>query len=82
MLRRDLLRSLLAIPLLVWLKPWLPRSFVRVDGHEANAATIYCWAIDGVKSLHSENSELLRRAATVAIDDPKLGHCSGKRVPP
>jgi hypothetical protein len=72
MLRRDLLRSLLALPLPGWLTQRLPRLMLREDGLEANAATIYRHSIDSVKGLHDGSSELLRQPATVAIDDSRI----------
>ncbi len=72
MLRRDLLRSLLAIPVPGWLKPRIPRFFFGVDSHEADAAVIYRRAFGWAKGLRPEDSERLRKAATIAIDDPRF----------
>jgi hypothetical protein len=73
MLRRDLFRSLLATSLPGWLKQGIPRVLSGVDSHhEANAAAIYRTAFDWTKGLGPEDSERLRKAAAIAIDDPKI----------
>ncbi len=72
MLRRDLLRSLLAMPLPCWLRRGMPRLFSGADSQEADAAAIYRSAFGWTKGLRPEDSERIRHAATIAIDDPKI----------
>jgi hypothetical protein len=69
MLRRDLLRALMATPLARWLRPCVPPVFggPAVDG--ANAADVYRKAFGWAEGLGPEESQWLRKAAAVAIDD-------------
>ena len=43
-----------------------------VDSQEADAAAIYRTVFGWTKGLRPEDSERLRKAATIAIDDPKI----------
>jgi hypothetical protein len=72
MLRRDLLRAVMATPLTGWLRPWLPPAFgcVTVDG--SNAAAVYQRAFDWAKALPPGSSQRLREALNRAIDDRRL----------
>jgi hypothetical protein len=72
MLRRDLLRSLSAIPIPGWFGQGIPLFFSGLDGQEANAAAIYRTAFGWTKGLGPDDSERLRKAATITIDDPKI----------
>ena len=69
MLRRDLLRALMATPLARRLRPWIPSEFFVVATEGPNAADLYRKAFGWAKGLGSEDRERLRKAATVAIDD-------------
>jgi hypothetical protein len=68
MLRRSLLRSVTAIPLLRWLN-WPPRR-VFASG-DLNAAAIYRDAFRWSERLSADDSALLRKAATVSLEDPR-----------
>ena len=72
MLRRDLLRSLLAMPLPGWLRHGMPRLFSRADSQETDAAALYRSAFGWTKGLRSEVSDRLRNAATIAVDGPDI----------
>ncbi len=69
MLRRDLLRALMATPLASWLRPWVPPAFGGVAAEGPNAAEVYRKAFGWAEGLRPEESERLRKAATLAIDD-------------
>ena len=69
MLRRDLLRALMATPLAGWLRPWMPRAFGGAASEGPNAAAIYRRAFGWAEGLRPEDSERLREAATIALDD-------------
>ncbi len=71
MLRRDLLRALMATPLAGWLRPWLrPACGGAAEG--PNAATVYRKAFDWAAHLPSDDSERLRKAANITTDDPRV----------
>jgi hypothetical protein len=72
MLRRDLLRSLLAMPVPGWLRHMLRRPFSGADSQEADAAAIYRSAFGWTKGLRPEESDRLRNAATIAVDGPHI----------
>jgi hypothetical protein len=72
MLRRDLLRALMSTPLTVWLRPWMPRAFTGEAIQAPNAAAIYRSVFGWPEGLRSEDRELLRNAATIAIDHPRI----------
>jgi hypothetical protein len=72
MLRRDLFRSLLAMHMPGWFKERIPFIHSGVDRQEANAAAIYRGAFGWTIGLPPEDSERLRKAATIAIDDPNI----------
>jgi hypothetical protein len=57
MLRRDLLRSLSAIPMPGWFGQGIPLIFSGLDGQEANAAAIYRGALGWTKGLAPDDSE-------------------------
>jgi hypothetical protein len=69
MLRRDLLRAWMATYLRGWLRRWdLPRAGgAATEG--PNAADVYRRAFDWAEGLRPEESERLRKAATIAIHD-------------
>jgi len=68
MLRRDLLRSMLATPLAGWLRPCMPRAFAVGAPEEPNAAVLYRRAFAWGKGLSAEDRDRLRRAPTLAVD--------------
>jgi hypothetical protein len=72
MLRRDLLRSLLAMSLPDWLRHMLRRPFSGADSNLADAAAIYRSAFGWTKGLRPEDSERLRKAATIAVHGPSI----------
>src|SRR5262245_22672606 len=72
MLRRNLLRSLMATPLAGWLRPWMPLSFGGAGSQEVNAAAIYRKAFGWAEGLRSEDLDLLRGAATIALDERRI----------
>jgi hypothetical protein len=73
MFRRDLLRSLIATPLVGWLRPWVARAaFGGAANQEPNAAAIYRRAFDWVEGLRPEDAERLSRVATIALDDRSI----------
>ena len=69
MLRRDLLRALMATPLASWLRPWVPSAFGGAATEGPNAADLYRKAFAWAEGLRPEQSERIREAATIAIDD-------------
>jgi hypothetical protein len=73
MLRRDLLRAWMATPLGGWLKRWVPRTFGGAATEGPDAADVYRRAFDWAESLRPEESEWLRKAATIATDDRQVG---------
>jgi hypothetical protein len=72
MLRRDLLRALMAMPLTGWLRPWVLPAFGGAATERPNAANVYRKAFGWAEGLRPEDSERLRKAATIAIDDPHI----------
>ncbi len=77
MLRRSLLRTLAA----GWLSPWMPRALCVGATDGPNAALNYRQAFAWAKPLKPEDSERLRNAATIAIDDPRIDiFDSGRRA--
>jgi hypothetical protein len=72
MLRRNLLRTLLATPLSGWLRMWMPREFGASAIQEPNAAAIYRNVFSWSNRVPSDDWERLRKAATIAIDDPRI----------
>ena len=72
MLRRDLLLSLLAMPLPGWLRHGMPRLFLGADSQETDAAARYRSAFGWTKGLRPEDSDRLRNAATIAVDGPDI----------
>ena len=72
MLRRDLLRSLLAMPLPGRLRHGMPRLFSRADSQETDAAALYRSAFGWTKGLRPVDSDRLRNAATIAVDGPDI----------
>jgi hypothetical protein len=72
MLRRDLLRSLLAMPLPAWLRHGMPRLFSGADSQEADAAALYRSAFGWTKGLRPEDSDRLRNAANIGVDGPDI----------
>ena len=73
MLRRDLLRALMATPLAGWLRTWMPPAFGGVAAEGPNAADVYRKAFGWTEGLGLEDLERLRKATTVAIDDQHVG---------
>lgn len=69
MLRRDLLRVLMATPLASWLRPWVPPVYGGAATEGPNAADVYRKAFGWSEGLGPEDSERLRKAATIGIDD-------------
>ncbi len=72
MLRRDMLRALLAKPLASWLRPWLLAAFRGTASDGPNAADLYRKAFDWAEGLRPEWREQLRGAATIAIEDQNV----------
>ena len=72
MLRRDLLRALMATPLAGWLRTWKPPASGVALTEEPNAAVIYRKMFGWSQGLRPGDSERLRKAATIAIDDPHI----------
>jgi hypothetical protein len=72
MLRRDLLRVLMATPLARWLKSWVPPASGSAATEGTNAADLYRRTFGWSEGLGPEDSERLRKAATIAIDDPRV----------
>jgi hypothetical protein len=72
MLRRDLLRSLLAMPLPAWLRHGMPRLFSGADSQEADASVLYRNAFGWTKGLRPEDPDRLRNAATIGVDVPDI----------
>jgi hypothetical protein len=71
MLRRDLLRTLMATPLAGWLRPWMPRTaFDGTMSQEINAAAIYRRAFGWAEGLPPEDAERLYKITAMALDDP------------
>jgi hypothetical protein len=74
MLRRDLLRALMATPLTSWLRPWLlPSAFGGTATAGTNAADFYRKAFDWAEGLSPKQSEQLRKAAKIASDERWVG---------
>ena len=73
MLRRHLLRGLMATPLASWLRPWVPSAFGGAVTGGPNAAEVYRKAFGWAEALRPEQSERLREAVTIAIDDQHVG---------
>ena len=73
MLRRHLLRGLMATPLASWLRPWVPSAFGGTATGGPNAADVYRRAFIWADGLLPEQSERLREAVTIAIDDQHVG---------
>ena len=73
MLRRDLVRALMATPLAGRLRPWVPPAFGGAAIEGPNAAVLYRRAFEWAEGLRPEDSERLRKAASIAIDDPQVG---------
>ena len=55
-----------------WLKQRIRSVFSELDTQAVNAAPIYRRALGWTKELQPEDSERLRVAASIAIDDPKI----------
>jgi hypothetical protein len=72
MLRRDLLRAVMATPLTGWLRPWSPSAFGHATVDEPNAAAVYRRAFDWAKALPPGSSQQLREGLDRAIDDRHL----------
>ena len=72
MLRRNLLRALMATPLHSWLRPWFPPAFAGAATQGPNAADLYRKAFGWAEGLRPEESEQLRKAATGTIDDRRV----------
>lgn len=72
MLRRELLGVWMATPLIAWLRAWLPAMAGDGAVEEANAATVYRKVFGWSKGLPAGDKERLRKAATIAIDDPGI----------
>jgi hypothetical protein len=70
MLRRNLLRALMATPLASWLGPWVPPAVGGTATEGPNAADFYRKAFGWAEGLRPEDSERLRKATTSAIDNP------------
>jgi hypothetical protein len=69
MVRRDLLRAFMATPLSGWLRPWVPPAFRGAATEGPDAAVLYRKAFAWAEGLRAEDSERLRKATTIAIDD-------------
>lgn len=67
--RRDLLRALMATPLAGWLTSWASSAYGGAMTDGPNAADVYRKAFDWAESLRPEESERLRKFATMALDD-------------
>jgi hypothetical protein len=73
MFRRELLRALMATPLVSWLRPWVPSAFGGAATTGRNAADLYRKAFDWAEGLLPEQSKQLREVVTVAIDEQWVG---------
>jgi len=73
MLRRALLRTLMAAPLTGWLRPWTLPAFGGGAIEGPDAAVNYRNAFDWAGALRPEDASRLGKAATIAIDDPHVG---------
>src|SRR3954447_6280929 len=69
MLRRDLFRAWIATPLGGWLMRWVPLASGGAATEGPNAADVYRRAFGWAESLSPQESERVRKAATIAIDD-------------
>jgi hypothetical protein len=72
MFRRDLLRCLMATPLRRWLRPWAQSVFDAAATEVPNAADLYRKAFGWAEGLRPEESERLREAAKISIDDQRV----------
>lgn len=72
MLRRCLLRTWIATPLLGWLGRWPQLAPAGVPTEAPNSADAYRKAFDWVKGLRPEESAWLRKSETVAIGDRQV----------
>lgn len=72
MLRRDLLRSLLATPLAGRFRSWIPSAFGGGAVPGPDASTIYRRVFGWSDGLPPEDSQRLLKAASIAIDDPAV----------
>ncbi|GAC1449881.1 MAG: hypothetical protein NVSMB9_33970 [Isosphaeraceae bacterium] len=81
MLRRDLIRALMATPLAAWLRPWMPPTFGGAAIGEPNAAVIYRKVFGWTIGSRPEDRERLRKAATTEIDDPIIDVLIRKNIP-
>jgi hypothetical protein len=81
MLRRDLLRTGMATPLAGWLRPWMQAAFGGTAIKGPNAALIYRKVFGWSKGLPPDELELLRKAATIKLDDPRIENLIQKAAP-
>ncbi len=72
MLRRDLLRTWIATPLVGWLRRWPRIASADAPIEVPNAADAYRKAFGWVKGLRPEESAWLRKSETVAIEDRQV----------
>ncbi|MHC5542324.1 hypothetical protein ACYOEI_29220, partial [Singulisphaera rosea] len=72
MRRRSFFRSLLTLPLVHRLTPWIPSAFAGELREEADAALIYSRAFDCLQTLNDEDRRITRSRESVSIDDPKV----------
>lgn len=72
LIRRDLLRALLASPPIGWLKTWIPPTTGVARSREPDAAAIYRTAFAWAEALRTEDTELLRAVVTVPLDDRRI----------
>jgi hypothetical protein len=70
MIRRELLRLLLATPLAGWIRPWVSAPPAGAGALEPNAAALYRKAFVWAAGLPSGDHEWLRNIATRPVDDP------------
>lgn len=81
MFRRDILRTLMGTLLAGWLRPNMPSAIGSMATEDANAADEYRKMFGWTKDLPPGDSECLRKAATIEIDDQRIGALVEKARP-
>lgn len=81
MRRRSFFRSMLTLPLVQRLTPWIPSAFAEEQGEGVDAASIYSRAFECIQGLDGDDRGIILSREPISLADPKVGALIRKARP-